>query len=181
MGNLGAILRTRGEMQVRFAPQSTLPMACQISRNLYQYFGASCDIGPLSKPVSDTSNVISVLQGPPKNNWATIGHPIVIGSTGVEVEGPSSCIPPKKLYPSEPGLGAIFLVGRSEEKLELRVWGYDTDGLQQALRLIPTLTGVGQPDFVIVRKECAWKGAAGVSAMGFFDSRWKVSNGSYLS
>ena len=78
------------------------------------------------------------------------------------------------------GLGAIFLRPRPDESLELVIWGYDKLGLRLAARLLPMLTGVGQPDFVIVRKECAWEGAAGVLAMGSFDNHWNLSEGSFV-
>jgi hypothetical protein len=46
---------------------------------------------------------------------------------------------------------------------------------------LPMLTGVGQPDFIIVSKRCAWEGAAGVHAMGSFDNSWGVSETSFVS
>ena len=87
----------------------------------------------------------------------------------------------KTMFPFEVGMGAIFLRPLLDERLELVVWGFDKQGLRQAARLMPMLTGVGQPDFVIVSKRCAWKGAAGVLAMGLFDNFWKVSRGSFFS
>jgi len=52
--------------------------------------------------------------------------------------------------------------------LELDVWGSDARGLEIAARLVPMLTGVGQPDFVIADKTMLEQGAGGVLAMGFF-------------
>ena len=186
IGNIEAVLHTQEEIRIRFAPQVILPAACQVSRNLYQYFVASCEIAHFSRPLTGHGNVISIVQGIPSSLfpasiWDAPGHPVVITDRGVEIDGPPSSMPSKRLYPVKSGLGAVFLVGWESEALELRVWGYDSDGLHGALRLIPSLTGVGQPDFVVVRKECAWRGSAGVLAMGFFDSHWRVSEGSYLS
>ena len=87
----------------------------------------------------------------------------------------------KRLYPFEGGIGAIYVAPLPNERLELVTWGYDEEGLRQAARFVPMLTGVGQPDFIIVRRKCAWQGAAGVLAMGFFDHNWKVTQGSYLT
>lgn len=173
-------------MRVRYAPLDVLSEALQITRNLYQYFGASCELAEYSKSVEGSGNVISVLQGLPSvvlksSRWEADSHPIAITDHCVEIsrnDGSSSAL---KHYPLEPGLGAIFLVPRPNEAVELRVWGRDSEGLGHALRLVPSLTGVGQPDFVLLRRECAWKGSAGVLAMGFFDSQWQVSRGSYLS
>lgn len=87
----------------------------------------------------------------------------------------------KKVFPFELGMGAIFLRPLLDKRLELVIWGFDKHGLRQAARLMPMLTGVGQPEFVVVRKRCAWKGAAGVLAMGSFDNLWKVSEASFVS
>ena len=81
----------------------------------------------------------------------------------------------------EEGLGAIFLRPLPDERLNIVIWGVDDAGLRSAARLMPMLTGVGQPDFMIVSQACAWKGAAGIVALGFLDYRWNVSKSSYLS
>ena len=81
----------------------------------------------------------------------------------------------------ETGLGAVFLRPLGNERLELVVWGADGSGLRQAARLVPTLTGVGQADFIILSKRAAWQGHAGAIAMGFFDFEWQISEGSYIS
>lgn len=83
-------------------------------------------------------------------------------------------------YEFEEGLGALYISPLPHERLELKVWGFDDDGLRQAARLLPMLTGVGQPDFVIVRKRCAWEGVAGALGMGSFDSFWNISEASFL-
>lgn len=187
-----AILRTEGEMCIRYAPGGLLSVATQASRNLYQYFGASCEIAEYShsycKAVEGlVGNVISIIQGLPLDDfqsvgWTAQGCPIAITKSGISVDGPGKHhdARSKKFYHNEPGLGAVFLVPRAKEAMELLVWGFDADGLAQAVRLIPTLTGAGQPDFVVVRKQCAWEGSAGVFALGFFDAQWRVSAASYL-
>ena len=86
-----------------------------------------------------------------------------------------------RLYPFEDGLGAIFLRPLLEERLEMVIWGFDETGLRQAARLVPMLTGVGQPEFIVCSKDTAWKGVAGVLAMGSFDHHWNVSYASFLS
>ena len=176
---------------MRYAPSTALSAACQVSRNLYQYFGASCEIAeyyPPGKPEwgpSDSGNVISILQGFTAISRSTPAHfPITISHRGIEItrlRGSDTSSTTSRVYAAEPGLGAVFLIPAPNEALELRVWGCDEEGLRQALRLIPTMTGVGQPDFVVMSAQCRSQGAAGVFAMGFFDSRWNVSLASYLS
>lgn len=78
-------------------------------------------------------------------------------------------------------IGAIFLRPLKSESLELVVWGADEEGLRTAARLAPMLTGVGQPDFVVVSKGILRKGADGVLALGFFDTQWKVSKNSFFT
>ena len=81
----------------------------------------------------------------------------------------------------ERGLGAIYLRPLPAERLELVIWGHDSQGLDQATRLAPMLAGVGQPDFIVVSERCACYGAQGVLAMGFFDSLWNVSESSFIT
>lgn len=85
------------------------------------------------------------------------------------------------VFPFEVGMGAIFLRPLLDERLEVVIWGFDKQGLRQAARLMPMLTGVGQPDFIVVSKRCAWEGAAGVLALGSFDNFWRVSEASFIS
>ena len=84
-------------------------------------------------------------------------------------------------YQFQEGLGAAFLRPLPDERLELVIWGYDDLGLRQAARLVPLLTGSGQPDFVIVSKKSRWQGANGALAMGFFDYSWNVSKASFFT
>lgn len=105
-------------------------------------------------------------------------YPIQIYPRGVQVR---DVMGRERLYHHRTGIGAIYLVPRTEERLHLVVWGYDKKGLQQAARLTPGLTGVGQPDFAVLGPECSWKGAGGVLAMGFFDYDWSISSSSYIS
>lgn len=42
--------------------------------------------------------------------------------------------------------------------MKLMVWGGDLAGLRHAASLAPTLTGSGQPDFVVVSDRCRWNG-----------------------
>jgi hypothetical protein len=67
------------------------------------------------------------------------------------------------------------------ERLELVLWGSDVERLSQVSRLVPTVTGVGQPDFVVLGESARWKGIEGALAMGFFDHAWTVTPSSVVS
>lgn len=76
-------------------------------------------------------------------------------------------------------MGAVLLRPLADERLELVIWGYDDDGLHRAARLLPMVTGVGQPEYVIVGPKCAWKGTGGVLAMGSFNASWNITEASF--
>ena len=123
--------------------------------------------------------MITISIGPDTLAPTIIGHPIELKeSLGINVRDSTGYI---RSYPLEAGLGAIFLTPMTGQKLELVIWGFDEIGLCNAARLVPMLTGVGQPDFILVSKASAWKGAAGVLAMGLFDHDWNVSPASFVS
>ena len=179
LGPLDSILRSVG----RFLIRTSAPVhdvALQISRNLFQYFSADSEIVDLCAAVGlQSGNVISVVLGSDSAMLGSCSDPVALDSSG----GLCLCRSggTKTVFPFEVGMGAIFLKPLRDEKLELVVWGFDKQGLRQAARLLPMLTGVGQPDFIVVSKRCAWEGAAGVLAMGSFDNFWKVSEASFVS
>lgn len=43
------------------------------------------------------------------------------------------------------------------------------------------LTGVGQPDFVVLSEEAKWKGLEGTLALGFFGPQWQITASSFVS
>ena len=123
-------------------------------------------------------NLVSVFQGKKNIPYFAPGFPIQLDEkSGIRVykEGGQ-----QYRYNFEEGLGLICLKPFQNSKLELVLWGFDMTGLQLAARLFPMLTGVGQPDFVIVTRRMAWEGAAGLRALGYMDSNWRVSAASYL-
>ncbi|MCJ1377196.1 hypothetical protein MMC17_000288 [Xylographa soralifera] len=179
LGALDAILRTKGPLVIQSQGSNTLEAALQISRNLYQYFGADCPITE-SVDTDDTfpSNVISIYQGADKPPETAPRFPVEVDATkGICIRNAVGC---QKCYPLTAGVGILFLHPLPMERLRLVLWGSDEEGLRSASRLMPMLTGVGQADFIVTSPECSWKGAAGVMAAGFFDSSWNVSAGSYM-
>ena len=179
LGPLQSILRTRGNFCIQCLTTEGTDVALQISRNLYQYYGADSEIvGGASHTIARSGNVITVSLGTHKLPKPLEDHPFEIdrdcGIFLCKRDGAT------RRYALQDGLGTIFLRPLATQRLELIVWGFDATGLRQAARLLPMLTGVGQPDFVVVRKTMAWEGAAGALAMGSFDSAWQISDASFL-
>ena len=179
LGPLDSILRSVGRFVIRMSDPVS-DVALQIARNLFQYFAADSEIIDINAAVgSQSGNVISVTLGSDSSVLGSRSEPIGLDSDGRlyirRREGT------KAVFPFEVGMGAIFLRPLLYERLELVVWGFDKQGLRQAARLVPMLTGVGQPDFVIVSNRCLSEGVAGVLAMGSFDNFWKVSEASFIS
>lgn len=184
LGGIDAILRTQGPFLINYLIPEAATVAVQISRNLYTYFYADSEIFgtyPINLP-AHTGNRITLAVGIAfpecRDPW-----PFAIRLSSADPyrlsirnhEGGWHHI-----TASEGSLGAIWVEPMSDERLQLMVWGADIEGLQQAARLVPTVTGVGVPDFVILDGKAKWKGADGVLAMGFFDSWWNVTAGSYI-
>lgn len=179
-GFLDSILRSGGPFEVVYCSDQVLPLAIQASRNFLQYFGADSNISPRSK-YEDTlgrkGNLITICLGPTVPPARIPTFPIQVNHGRVLLKTKDS----KTIsIPVKSGMGGVWLRPLPEERLELVVWGHDEDGLRQAARLIPTLTGAGQPDFVILDTEARWKGPSGAPAMGFFDYRWRISPASFL-
>ena len=179
LGPLQSILRTRGHFCIQCLATGGINVGLQISRNLYQYYGADSEIAEgVYDTITRSGNVITVSIGINDLPKPLETHPIEIDrDCGVTLRKRDGA---KRRYALQDGLGTIFLRPLANERLELVIWGFDDAGLRQAARLMPMLTGVGQPDFVIVRKRMAWEGAAGVLAMGSFDSLWQISEASFL-
>ncbi|KAL9606404.1 MAG: hypothetical protein Q9179_000424 [Wetmoreana sp. 5 TL-2023] len=180
LGGLDAILSTRGRFLIS-TPIEAFSFGIQISRNLFQYFGADTEIvTPGRSLTSDGGNRISLLLGRPSQMPLDADHsfPIYVDKDkGLVVHNSYGR---RTSYGFEDGLGAIFLRPNAGETLEVVIWGSDISGLRHAARLLPMLAGVGQPDFVIVGKECAWQGAAGVRGLGHFDSLWNITDRSVV-
>ena len=181
-GTLDAILKTRGPFQlVALSPQA-LPLALQTSRNLFQYFGADSEILEASSyqsALAKIGNVISFSTHPDKVGDSLLSEfPLRIVPEGIRLR--QEYQRRDTLVQGSPGLGAIFLRPLPDERLELVVWGWDFKGLQRVARLIPTVTGVGQPDFVVLDAKTGWEGHAGALALGFLDHSWNISAASYV-
>lgn len=200
MGAMDAILRSSGTFTIYICSPGVEHTALQISRNLFQYLAADSQIikecGPRDSIHRGAGNAIILAIGddlPPSRNRA---FPIrahrgsLILSKGCIHHGFDSAThnePSRQShlhgfeYIYEDDLGALFLRPLEDERLELIVWAADLSGLEQAARLVPTLTGVGQPDFLVLSHSCRWKGHGGLYAAGHFNKFWQISSGSYIS
>jgi hypothetical protein len=104
-------------------------------------------------------------------------NPILGGGTKLSVRNHDGFV--HEIQPRHGHLGAAFLRPLPDERLELVVWGQTLEQLWWSSRLVPTLTGVGQPDFIFFDDELRWKGAD-AAAIGFFDAWWNISGDSVL-
>ncbi len=179
LGSMTAILRTQGPFIIRHpSSANSSRIALQISRNLHQYFQADTRIVSSmtdSVCLNSTGNVITLATGSSLEASQT-SFPIQVGASGITV---CDYRDRKQAY-GEEARGAAFLRPLEGERLELVLWGADDEGLRQVSRIVPMLTGVGQPDFVVFGESAKWKGIEGVLAMGFFDSDWEVSSSSVI-
>jgi len=180
LGPLDSILRTSGPFLIRQLSMEASEIALQVSRNLFQYFRADTEVvGGKDHGNSARGNVITVAMGRDFPRSVRPHFPIdLIEKKGISIRNSSDR---RTVFGFQEGLGAIFLRPLPNERLELIVWGFDSLGLRLAARLLPMLTGVGQPEFIIVSNRCAWEGAGGVLAMGSFDNFWNVSETSFVS
>lgn len=182
LGSLDVILRTNGTFQIVTHAQSHAldQLAVQISRNLCQYFYADAEIGKYTDALNATGNIISLAVGDslpsPGDN---VGHPITVHADGLEVRDSLGL---RRFFSNKGnGLAAVFLRPLPNERLQLVVWGVDSESLSMASRLVPMMTGTGVPDFVVLDRDMLWKGMEGTLAMGFFDGWWNVSTNSFFA
>lgn len=198
MGAMDAIMRTNGIFTINVCSMGVEETALQISRNLLQYFAADSHISRQCSLLNTTfpGNVITVSLGDELPNSLLQSYPIYIADDHIALYRGRFPVPDslhrsinfetrgryqKYTLNREPSMGALFLRPMGNESLELVVWGEDMNGLEQAARLVPTLTGAGQPEFLILGGSCRWKGHAGLYAAGHFDRFWQISMGSYIA
>jgi hypothetical protein len=181
---MDAILRTPGTFSIVKLSHGVENIALQISRNLCQYFNADTDItNDYQLALSRPGNVISVAVGKDLPQNLTLPYnatyPIEVHQDGLTIDYLEyyKATFSTKYYS---GLAAAFLRPLPDERLELVVWAADASSLPTAARLVPMLTGSGQPDFVVADREMLWKGVEGALALGFFESFWSVTLNSYL-
>ncbi|KAK6369890.1 hypothetical protein LTS17_009340 [Exophiala oligosperma] len=179
-GALDAILRSEGVFEVVLCSNTSFHLAVQASRNFLQYFGADSNIiyrEEYAEALTRRGNIVTIGLGRTIPRCAMPRFPISVEHDRLLLTTGSS---KTASIPLRPGMGGVWLRPLPQERLELVVWGHDEAGLQQAIRLIPTLTGAGQPDFVILGNEARWKGVGGAVAMGFLDRDWRISSASYI-
>lgn len=179
LGTMTALLRTKGRFVIRHPGiANTSHLALQVSRNLHQYFQADSDI--VSSPVYEipedsTGNIITLALGSSLAGFQP-SFAIRVGEAGVTIRD----IEGEEQQYGEEARGAAFLRPSTSDRLDLVLWGADYEGLRQAVRLVPMVTGVGQPDFVVFGESAKWRGIEGALAMGFLDSGWQVAASSVV-
>ncbi|KAF2723182.1 hypothetical protein K431DRAFT_265302 [Polychaeton citri CBS 116435] len=176
---IDGILRSLGAFQIvqHSNSRQAAEVALQISRNLCQYFAADTDleVDYLSARQAQ-GNIVSI----------AVGADLPTASGGYEtiaVSDDELCIREKTIvhcYGGEKELSAIFLRPLPSARLELVIWAQQARNLGVAARLVPTLTGVGQPDFVILGDALS-KGLENAVALGFYDESWGVSRNAFFT
>ncbi len=178
LGPLDAILRSSGRFTIRYNSDEAFSIALQVSRNLLQYFGADSSLSnSMDELQPGNGNAISLVVGHRLPRGYDEDFPIRLTPDGLCIK---KCDDDEVVYPMRKTPAAVFLRPLNNERLELVVWGVDQPSLAFAARLVPMLTGVGQPDFVVLGWHCPWQGAGGAVAMGFFDHSWKVTRASFF-
>ena len=180
-GGLDAILRTVAPFQIQSCSQQSFDVALQISRNLLQYYNADSELlspGLIPRGQAQGNAFTCVLAPAAVPPCSMPGFPVHIEQRSIDFSRTGRT--GLRKIPIRPGMGIALLRPLPEENLELVLWGSDERGLRQAVRMAPSLTGAGQPDFVLLGDEARWKGHAGALAMGFFDHSWQISGASYL-
>jgi hypothetical protein len=179
LGGADAILRSKAHFRIVYHGPETLPLALQISRNLYQYFSADAEIVDGQQSMNSFGgNIITIATGsnlPPSH---LRNFPIQITNDShvlVREKDPLH----KRVGSDQNDVGVVLLRPLQSEALELVVWGSTIEDLAYAARLTPFMTGMGQPDFVILNCKSRWRGVEGTS-LGFFDAGWEISRSSVL-
>lgn len=181
LGGADAILRSKGHIRIVYHGPETFPIALQISRNLYQYFSGDSEIidGQQQQLKEDfPGNTVTIATGSNLPPCQLGDFPLQITNDSrvlVRVPGHASMLKRS----NHNNVGAMFLRPSQSEALEQVVWGSTLEDLAWAARLTPFMTGIGQPDFVILSRESRWKGAEG-TLLGFFDAGWEISRSSVL-
>lgn len=178
MGSMSAILRTNGSFVIRHSG-SAAELALQTSRNLYQYLQADAVIvgsESFSIPHNTTGNIITLAAG--AGDTAQTLNFLSIKAGGVRV---MDHLGVEQYYGrSARSIAYLRPFPQDKNRLELVLWGADEEGLRQAARFVPIMTGVGQPDFIVLDESARWRGIEGALAMGFFDANWKVTASSVV-
>lgn len=179
-GALDAFMRTSGAFQVVSCVERDLSLAVQISRNMIQYFAADSNIlscMDYELALARPGNIITLVAEHPPPPARLRTFPITIEADGIKLVGKDG---KQRVIRIADAWGVVMLRPLPDQRLELLVWGSNEAGLQHASRLVPTITGVGQPDFIVFSEKARWLGHAGTTAMGFFDYSWNISAASYV-
>ena len=178
-GAMDAILRTRGAFSIVEHSTGVRNVAAEISRNLCQYYNADTDItSNYTLALSRPGNVVSIAVGSDLPQSSDFEAAIQVDGEGLIVVRDNTAY--RFDADDASGLFTVFLRPLPAEKLELVVWAADVSALSTAARLVPTLTGSGQPNFVVADHRMLRNGIDAVLAMGFFDAFWNIGPLNYL-
>ncbi|KAK3705806.1 hypothetical protein LTR37_013113 [Vermiconidia calcicola] len=181
LGGLDAVLRSKGAFKIVRHSLEAEHVALQISRNLCTYFGADTDIvDEYDEALQAKGNVISVAVGGDLPKSSMGNHPFNVFADAISVPAGGDAYIVWEEGDNARGLTAVFLRPLPNGRLELVVWGVDAKALETGARLVPMLTGSGQPDFIVADRAMLSKGLEGVYGLGFFTADWEISSNSFL-
>ena len=64
-------------------------------------------------------------------------------------------------------------IGGGHSALMLLVTGTDIEGIQNAVRILPTFPNAEIPDYVVIDRTFLWKGSGSILAAGYWGNRWE--------
>ena len=171
-GGLDAILKTHGAFSIRGCKSDVVRKASlQVARNLLQYFGADAQILEGREDGQGIGNVISIGVGDDEMVQQE-DFPLQIQGDSILLKKADGLA--RRYVADTDGLASIFLRSHGHGRLDMVIWGSDAASLDLAVGLAPTVTGVGQPDFMLLNQRCRWMGIEGTLALGFFNEDWEI-------
>lgn len=184
-GGLEAILRTNGTFHIFSHSPGTTDLALQVANNLMQYYSADVEIATQYQDAIDASgNVISLIHGaelPFNSVECTSACAFDLDKHGQMVIKKDDQVLRSFNIADNDIVAAAFLRPLPGHRLELIFWAIDLFSLSISTRLLPLLTGSGQPDFVIATRGMLHLGLEGVVAMGYLDSSWCPASTSFFA
>ncbi|KAL6233900.1 hypothetical protein BDW75DRAFT_231609 [Aspergillus navahoensis] len=179
-----------GTFSINTCSANAVEMALQISRNLLQYFAADSSIerhcGSLA--AGCPGNAIFVSLGNELPALVSSSYPVPVADARIilyscfpvpgGLDGPTDPASSKNFgqhtVKHEPAMGALF------PRPPSWLCGVPFDCLQ-ALRLVPTLTGAGQPDFMVLGGSCPGRAMRDAMLLATLTGSGKISAAFYTA
>ncbi|KAI9718623.1 MAG: hypothetical protein M1828_006631 [Chrysothrix sp. TS-e1954] len=176
-----SILHTKSAITIFIQDASLAYVALQISRNLHQYYGADAVVRRASSSGEGIVGNVITLKCGDQTPGQEKQFPVRVEQAKVIIQDDQNQTT-REYEAGGEGISTAFLHPLPQDRIGLVIWGQHKHSLEVAARLAaPTITGAGQPDFVVLTDQCLRKGTGAVLAAGLFDSFWRVSTMSYFT